>query len=291
MTARGPADGESKRNADGGPVAGGGPVRASAGGPGYQTIVVEREGTIATVRINRPDKLNALNAAVRREIAQAMDRLAHDDGVRVAVLCGTGEKAFAAGADVAEFAGRTPGEQRQVYRRRRVYDAVAAFPKPVIAAIHGFCLGGGVELALACDVRVADPSARFGQFEIRLGLIPGAGGTQRLARLVGPGQAARIALSGDVVDAAEAHRIGLVEILADEGEHLARARELAGRMARWSPVALGLVKESLGAAAQTPLAEGLALEKELFLAAFASDDGREGVRAFVEKRRPEFRGR
>ena len=266
-------------------------MTALAGSRDYETIVVERTDSVATVRINRPDKLNALNAVVRREIAQAMDQLADDDAVRVAILCGTGEKAFAAGADVSEFAGRSPGEQRGVYRRRRVYDAVAAFPKPLIAAIHGFCLGGGVELALACDVRVADPSARFGQFEIRLGLIPGAGGTQRLARLVGPGQAARIALSGDVVDAAEAHRIGLVEILADEGEHLERARELAGRMARWSPVALGLVKESLKAAAETPLAEGLALEKELFLAAFASDDGREGVRAFVEKRRPEFRGR
>lgn len=285
MTARG--TGGSRTDADGER----GPMPASAGRPHYQTIVVEREGFVATVRINRPDKLNALNAVVRREIAQAMDQLAEDDSVRVAVLCGTGEKAFAAGADVAEFAGRTPGEQREVYRRRRVYDAVAAFPKPLIAAIHGFCLGGGVELALACDVRVADPSARFGQFEIRLGLIPGAGGTQRLARLVGPGQAARIALSGDVLDGTEAHRIGLVEILADEGEHLARARQLAGRMARWSPVALGLVKESLRAAAETPLADGLALEKELFLAAFASDDGREGVRAFVEKRRPEFRGR
>ena len=285
MTARG--TGGSRTDADGER----GPMPASAGRPNYQTIVVEREGFVATVRINRPDKLNALNAVVRREIAQAMDQLAEDDSVRVAVLCGTGEKAFAAGADVAEFAGRTPGEQREVYRRRRVYDAVAAFPKPLIAAIHGFCLGGGVELALACDVRVADPSARFGQFEIRLGLIPGAGGTQRLARLVGPGQAARIALSGDVVDGTEAYRIGLVEILADEGEHLARARELAGRMARWSPVALGLVKESLRAAAETLLADGLALEKELFLAAFASDDGREGVRAFVEKRRPEFRGR
>ncbi len=266
-------------------------MRASADGAKYETIVVEREGPVATVRINRPDKLNALNAMVRREIARAMDELGADPTVRVAILCGTGEKAFAAGADVAEFAARTPGEQRDVYRRRRVYDAVAAFPKPLIAAIHGFCLGGGVELALACDVRVADPSARFGQFEIRLGLIPGAGGTQRLARLVGPGQAARIALSGDLIDGTEAHRIGLTEILADEGEHLAQARELAGRMARWSPVALGLVKESLRAAAETSLTAGLELEKELFLAAFASEDGREGVRAFVEKRRPEFRGR
>ncbi len=260
-------------------------------GPEYETLVVEREGPVAMVRIDRPEKLNALNAEVRREIAQAMATLAEDTTVRVAILHGAGDRAFVAGADVSEFAGRTPGEQREVYQRPRVYDAVAAFPKPLIAAIHGFCLGGGVELALACDVRVADPSARFGQFEIRLGLIPGAGGTQRLARLVGPGQAARITMSGDVVDAAEAHRIGLVEILAGEGEHLEQARKLAGRMARWSPVALRLVKQSLRAAADTTLTAGLALEKELFLAAFASDDGREGVSAFVEKRRPEFRGR
>ncbi|RMH12002.1 MAG: crotonase [Gemmatimonadetes bacterium] len=255
------------------------------------TVKVTRDGAIALITLDRPEKLNALNEAVRQQLMEAVDALAADDEVRVAILHGAGEKAFVAGADVAEFAARTAQEQREVYQRRRVYDAVAAFPKPLIAAVHGFCLGGGNELALACDVRVADRTARFGQAEIRIGLIPGAGGTQRLARLVGPGQALRIALSGDFIDAEEAHRIGLVEVLTDEGKHLEAARELAGRMARWSPVSLRLIKESVRAAMEMPLSAGLAYERELFLAAFASEDGREGVRAFVEKRTPEFRGR
>ncbi|TVP53758.1 MAG: crotonase [Gemmatimonadales bacterium] len=253
-------------------------------------LAIDDDG-IAVITLNRPEKLNALNRAVRGELMEMVDALAEDDRVRVAILHGAGDKAFVAGADVSEFAARTPAEQRELYDHRRVYDAIAAFPKPILCAIHGYCLGGGSELALACDLRVADRTARFGQAEIRLGLIPGAGGTQRLARLVGPGQAMRIALSGDLVDAEEAYRIGLVEFLVDEGEHLARAREVAGRMARWSPVALRLAKRSIRAAFETPLSAGLELEKELFLAAFASEDGREGVRAFVEKRNPEFKGR
>ena len=255
-------------------------------------VLVEiRDDGIAVVTLNRPEKLNALNEAVRQELMEVVDRLATDDRVRVAVLHGAGDKAFVAGADIHEFAARTPGEQREVYLRRRVYDALAAFPKPMIAAIHGYCLGGGSELALACDVRVADRTARFSQAEIRIGLIPGAGGTQRLVRLVGPGQALRIALTGDMVEAEEAHRIGLVEFLVDEGAHLDEALRLAGRMARWSPVSLRLIKQSVRAAMETPLSAGLELEKELFLAAFTSEDGQEGVRAFTEKRKPEFKGR
>lgn len=255
------------------------------------TIQMEIEGPIGLLTINRPDKLNALNATVRQELMGAVDDLAQRDEVRVAILSGAGPKAFVAGADVSEFASRTPAEQRALYDRRRVYDALAEFPKPLICAVHGYCLGGGSELALACDVRVADRTARFSQAEIRLGLIPGAGGTQRLARLVGPGQAMRLALTGDMIDAEEAYRIGLVEFLVDEGRHLSRARELAERMARWSPVALRLAKRSIRATLETPLSSGLELEKELFLAAFSSEDGREGVQAFVEKRDPEFRGR
>ena len=256
-----------------------------------RTVRLAIEDGIAEVAINRPEKLNALNESVRGELTEVFDHLAGLDDVKVAILHGTGDKAFAAGADVSEFAGRTPDEQREVYRHRRVYDALAEFPKPVICAIHGFCIGGGNELALACDIRVADATARFGQFEVRLGLIPGAGGTQRLARLVGPGHALRIGLSGDLINAREAHRIGLVEFLADEGEHLARARELAARMARWSPVTLQLVKKAVREAYERTLSDGLDAEKELFLEAFGSEDGREGVRAFVEKRRPRFRGR
>jgi len=256
----------------------------------FETIRVHHNGPVAEIEIHRPEKLNALNRTVRDEIMAAVDALAFDDRVKVALLYGSGAN-FAAGADVSEFAGRTPTEQRELYRHRRVYDAVAAFPKPIIAAISGYCIGGGSELVLACDMRVADATARFGQAEIRIGLIPGAGGTQRLARLVGPGQAMRIALTGDFVEAAEAHRIGLVEFLTEEGGHIDKARDLAERMCRWSPISLRLIKQSVNAALETPLAQGLELEKELFLASFASEDGREGVKAFVEKRPPEFVGR
>lgn len=266
---------------------------ASGHGPaaGSAVLVEIREDGIAVLTLNRPDKLNALNEAVRQELMEAVDALAADDRVKVAVLHGAGEKAFVAGADISEFAARTANEQRRVYFKRRVYDALAAFPKPIICAIHGYCLGGGSELALACDVRVADRTAQFSQAEIRIGLIPGAGGTQRLARLVGPGQALRMALTGDMMDAGEAWRIGLVEFLVDEGKHLEKALEVAGRMCRWSSVSLRLIKQSVKAAMETPLSAGLDLEKELFLAAFGSEDGREGVQAFVEKRKPEFRGR
>jgi enoyl-CoA hydratase len=209
----------------------------------------------------------------------------------VVVLHGAGEKAFVAGADVAEFAGRSVEEQRPVTYRRRIYEVIADFPKPVIAAVHGFCLGGGCELAVSCDLRVADTTARFGQLEVRLGLIPGGGGTQRLTRLVGPGQALRLGLTGDMIDAPEAHRIGLVEVLAEEGAHLETALGLARRMARWSPVALRLVKDAVRQAAEQPLQDGLDYEKERFLEAFGSQDGREGVAAFVEKRNPTFKGR
>ena len=253
-----------------------------------RNVLLSVSDRIAQVTINRPDKLNALNEAVRSELTEVFDGLAARDDVKVVVLHGAGEKAFVAGADVSEFAAPSPEEQREVYRHRRVYDALAEFPKPVICAIHGFCLGGGNELALACDIRVADATARFGQFEVRLGLIPGAGGTQRLSRLVGPGQAYRIGLCGDMIDAAEAYRIGLVEFLTEEGGHLARARELAARMARWSVVTLKLVKKAVREAGERHLSDGLAAERELFLEAFASEDGREGVKAFVEKRRPRF---
>lgn len=257
----------------------------------FDTLRLTQDGPIAHLQIHRPDKLNALNRTVRRELMEAVDHLAEDESVRVAILSGAGPKAFVAGADVQEFADRSPGEQREAYDRRRVYDALAQFPKPLIGAVHGYCLGGGSELALACDLRVADRTARFGQAEIRLGLIPGAGGTQRLARLVGPGQAMRIALTGDMIDAEEAYRIGLVEILVEEGKHVEKATELAQRMARWSPVALRLAKRAIRATQEMPLSAGLELEKELFLAAFGSEDGQEGVQAFVEKRDPEFRGR
>ena len=254
-------------------------------------LVEKQEDHVALVTINRPDKLNALNEEVRQLLIETLTGLADDDEVRAVVLHGAGEKAFVAGADVTEFASRTPEEQRAIYDRPRIYEVAADFPKPIIAAIHGFCVGGGCELALACDVRVADTTARISQGEIKIGLIPGGGGTQRLARLVGRGWATIMSLTGDYVAAEEAYRIGLVDVLVEEGAHVREAISLARRMTRWSPVSLRLGKEAIRAAFEKPLAEGLRHEKELFLQAFASEDGREGVRAFVDKRRPEFRGR
>lgn len=257
----------------------------------YETIRIEEgEDGIAILRLNRPDKLNALNSTVRREVAEAVDWMTEDDDVRAVIVTGEGDQAFAAGADVKEFSERSPEEQREVMEGRSIFDAVAAFPKPILAAIHGYCLGGGSELALACDLRIADRTARIGQPEVRIGLIPGGGGTQRLPRLVGAGHALRICLTGDYVDAEEAHRIGLVEFLVDEGEHLEKAREVAGRMIRWSPVALRLIKQAVWSAPEVSLSRGLELERELFLTAFESQDGREGITAFVEKRDPEFTG-
>ncbi|HKJ02661.1 MAG TPA: enoyl-CoA hydratase-related protein [Longimicrobiales bacterium] len=250
-----------------------------------------RDDGIAVLTLNRPDKLNALNAEVRGLLKTRFAELADDDAVKVVVVHGAGDKAFVAGADIAEFAARSPEEQRAVYSEPRIYEVVGGFPKPVIAAIHGFCIGGGSELALACDLRVADRTARLSQAEVRIGLIPGGGGTQRLAHMVGRGHAMLIACTGDFVEAEEAHRIGWVEVLVDPGRHLDKALEIAGRMARWSPVALRLAKQAVNAAFEMPLRDGLALEKELFLTAFASEDGREGVRAFVEKRKPDFKGR
>lgn len=254
-------------------------------------LVEVRDDHVAVITLNRPDKLNALNAEVRAILMETFDQLADDDDVSAVVIHGAGEKAFVAGADITEFAARTAHEQRRVYARRRVYETVADFPKPVIAALHGFCIGGGSELALACDIRVADRTTRISQAEIRIGLIPGGGGTQRLARLVGRGWASIISMTGDFVEADEAHRIGLIDVLVDEGQHLDRAITLAGRMTRWSPVSLRLAKDAIRAAFEMPLEEGLTYEKERFLDAFASEDGREGVKAFVEKRKPDFKGR
>ena len=259
--------------------------------PDYETLRIDTENGIAVLQLDRPDKLNALSSTVRREVIEALDRLAEDEDVRAVIVTGAGEEAFAAGADVEEFSKRSGAEQRDVMEGRSIFDAVAAFPKPILAAVHGYCLGGGSELALACDLRIADRSARFGQPEVRIGLIPGGGGTQRLANLVGYGQALRICLTGDFVDAEEAYRIGLVEFLVDEGGHVEKAREVAGRMMRWSPVALRLIKQAVRSAAEVPLSRGLELERELFLTAFESEDGQEGISAFVEKRDPDFTGK
>jgi enoyl-CoA hydratase len=262
-----------------------------SGEAGFGTLLLERDGAVAVLTINRPEKRNALNAQVRAELVDALDLLRDDDAVRVLVVTGAGEKAFVAGADIAEFAERTPLEQRAAMTGRRVFDEVAAYPKPVIAMIQGFCLGGGCELALACDVRIAADTARLGQPEINLGIIPGGGGTQRLPRVVGTGQAMRLVLSGEIIGAAEALRIGLVDVVHPAAELRERTMEMARGMAAKSPVALRMAKSAVRAAAEMPMTAGLAYETELFVTCFASEDKREGVSAFLEKRPAEFRGR
>jgi enoyl-CoA hydratase len=258
---------------------------------GFETLRVRIADRLATITIDRPEKRNALNAQVRAELVRALDTLADQDDVRVVVLTGAGEKAFVAGADIGEFAGRTPIEQRRAMAGRRVFDVVAAFPKPTIASLNGFALGGGCELALACDLRIAARSARLGQPEVNLGILPGGGGTQRLPRLVGMGRALRLIMTGELIAAEEAKRIGLVDLVVDDEELAERTHELATRIAGHSPLALRLIKEAVRAAAEMPLSAGLALERELFITAFASEDRTEGVAAFLEKRAPEFRGR
>lgn len=254
-------------------------------------VLVERGDGVAIVTINRPDKRNALNAAVRRALLEALDSLAEDREVRVVILTGAGDKAFVAGADIGEFAERTAIDQYEVMRGRSIHEAVERFAKPVIAAINGYCLGGGLELAMACDFRIASSRALFGQPEINLGIIPGGGGTQRLPRLVGLGAAMRMVLSGEPIDATEARRIGLVEEVVDPEELMPRVLLIAERIASKSPVALAAAKEATRAALHTPLAEGLRVERGLYLVAFASDDKREGVGAFLEKRPAQFTGR
>lgn len=257
-----------------------------------EEVVLKRiDGHVATLTINRPDKLNALNIETRGRIVQELDELAKNDDVRVVVVTGAGDKAFVAGADISEFEGKSPVDQHRVMTDSSVFLAVDRFPKPIIAAINGFCLGGGCELAMACDIRIASEGAKLGQPEINLGLLPGGGGTQRLPRLVGMGAALKLLYTGDFIRADEAHRIGLVDEVVPAGDVAARAKELAEAIAAKSPVALRLIKQAVRTSLRTPLDEGLSQEVSLFALAFASEDMKEGVDAFLNKRKPTFIGK
>ncbi|MFQ5549708.1 MAG: enoyl-CoA hydratase/isomerase family protein, partial [Gemmatimonadales bacterium] len=245
---------------------------------------------VALITINRPDKLNALSEPTRRELVAILNDLKNDDDVTAAILTGAGEKAFIAGADIGDFAGRTSFEQFKAMKSTAVFTAAEAFPKPLIAAINGFCLGGGCELAMACDMRIASDNAKLGQPEINLGLLPGGGGTQRLPRLVGLGTAYKLLYTGDMVKADEALRIGLVDEVVPQVKLMDRVREIANAIASKSPVALQLIKEAVKASVRTPLDEGLRHESTLFAMAFSTDDMKEGVDAFLNKRKAEFKG-
>jgi enoyl-CoA hydratase len=257
----------------------------------YETLLVERRNRVAVITINRPEKRNALNIQTRTEGAQLLEELREDEAVGVIVFTGAGDKAFIAGADIAEFAERTALTQRDVMVARSLFNAIDSFPKPVIAMINGYCLGGGCELALACDLRIASESASFGQPEINLGIIPGGGGTQRLTRLVGEGKAMELILTGEIINAHTAYNIGLVNMVVPAADLEAKTMELANRIAEKSPIALRMAKEAVKLASRSNLDEGLRREVDLFALCFSSEDKDEGVKAFLEKRKPVFKGK
>lgn len=259
--------------------------------PNYETITVEKRGKVAILTINRPDKLNALNSSVHKEGVAALGELRDDESVRVLIITGSGEKSFIAGADISEFAGQTPVTQRDLFHQPSLFNTIDNFPKPVIAMINGFCLGGGNELALACDLRICSPNAKFSQPEINLGIIPGGGGTQRLTNLIGEGRAMEMILSGDMIDAETALQFGLVNHIHPAAELEERTLEMAAKIAEKAPIALQLCKEAVKFASRSNLDEGLRREVDLFAICFSTEDKAEGVAAFLEKRKPNFQGK
>jgi enoyl-CoA hydratase len=256
----------------------------------YQNILVEREDRIAIITLNRPGVLNALSQATVDELDAAIDELGADEGVRAIVITWAGEKAFAAGADINELhALQSATEAAQfIGRRHRFLFKLAKLPKPVIAALNGYALGGGCELALACDIRIAAETARLGQPEINVGMIPGTGGTQRMLRLVGPGMAKYLILTGDHVSAQEALRIGLVEKVVPPERLM---DEVATKLAAKPPIAIALAKQAIAMGMETGLEDGCIHEISLFGLSCATEDRVEGTSAFLEKRQPEFKGR
>ena len=252
-------------------------------------VLVEREPPVGIVLLNRPEALNALNDEVMGALVDALAELDADDGIRSIVLGGS-ERAFAAGADIGQMAEASAME---MYEARRIdrWDAIRRVRTPLVAAVSGFCLGGGCELAMACDLIVASETAQFGQPETGLGIIPGAGGTQRLTRAVGKAKAMDVILSGRFLTADEAERAGLVARVVAKEAWLEEAKAVARAIASKGPIAQRLAKESINRAFESPLETGLDYERKLLYLAFASEDAREGLTAFTEKRKPEFRGR
>jgi len=259
--------------------------------PTFATLLFTLDGPIATVTLNRPQVLNALNAQLFTDLDELICELALDPTVRVILLTGSGEKAFAAGADIAELAitDKKSGEALAL-RGQGVFSRIETCPKPVIACINGFALGGGCELALACTLRIASETARLGQPEVKLGLIPGYGGTQRLPRLIGPSAALRLILTGEIIPAAEALRIGLVDEVVPAATLLDTARALALKIAAQAPLAVAASIEAVTQGTGLPLTQALALEARIFGRLSHTADKREGVTAFLEKRPPNFTG-
>ena len=258
----------------------------------FENLLIERDDAVAVVTFNRPKVLNALNTQTLSELANAMESFKADAGVRAIVLTGSGEKSFVAGADINELAVQTPIEGKEHARRgQQIFDAIENLGKPVIAAINGFALGGGCELAMACTIRLAADTARFGQPEINLGIIPGYAGSQRLPRLVGKGIALEIMLTGDMVSAQRAFEIGLVNRVVPAAELLAEAKKLAHTLASKAPIAVRYIIEAVNQGLDAPFPVGEFLETSLFGAIASSADMKEGTKAFLEKRKAVWQGK
>ena len=258
----------------------------------FENLLLERDGAVAIVTLNRPKVLNALNHQTLAELSACMASLRADEGVRAIILTGAGDKSFVAGADINELATQSPVEgQAHARRGQLIFDAIEQLGKPVIAAVNGFALGGGCELAMACTIRLAADSARFGQPEINLGLIPGYAGSQRLPRLVGKGIAMEILLTGDMVSAPRAYEIGLVNRVVPAAELMTEARKLAQALASKAPIAVRFIIDAVNQGLDAPFSVGAYLETSLFGTIASSEDMREGTKAFLEKRKPVWQGK
>lgn len=258
----------------------------------FKNITTEQNGAVLVATISRPEVLNALNADTIADIAKLVETVDNDDSIRVVILTGDGEKSFVAGADIGSISkcDEKAGELLAL-AGQTAFTALEESGSVFIAAVNGFALGGGCELAMACDIRLASDNAMFGQPEVKLGLIPGYGGTQRLPRLVGQGKAMQLILTGDMIDAAEAYRIGLVQEVYPASELMEKAGKMAGKIARQGPFAVTVCKALIDGAQDATLLDGLDAEAELFGSICATDDMKEGTAAFLEKRAPEFTGK
>jgi enoyl-CoA hydratase len=268
------------------------PAASPAAALTLANVLYEKKGAIAYVTVNRPKVLNALNTPTLKDLLTALEDARDDTAVRGVILTGAGNKAFIAGADISELARVTAFEAEQSSRfGQDVLDLIENLGKPVIAAVNGFALGGGCEAAMACAIRIAVESAKFGQPEVTLGLVPGGGGTQRLPRLVGKGRALQLILSGEMISAQEAYRIGLVNEIVPPSDLIARAEAILNKIASNAPIAVKLALEAANKGMETSQSEGLLLEAAYFGLCAATEDKKEGTSAFLEKRAPQFRGR
>ena len=258
----------------------------------FDNLLIERDGGVAVLTVNRPKVLNALNGPTLDELRRAILELKHDDGVRVVIVTGAGEKGFIAGADINELAVQSPtGGREHAMKGQHVLDLIEHMGKPVIAAINGYALGGGCELAMACTLRIAADTAKLGQPEINLGIIPGYAGTQRLSRIAGRGRALELLLTGDQITAQEAYRLGLVNRVVPAAELMAEARKLAATLAAKPPIAMRYILEAVHKGLEMPFPQAQVFEATLFGLVSSTEDMREGTKAFLEKRKAEFKGR